>query len=68
MFLLSRRKLIAGASASAAAGLAGCANTNSNPAVNAAVADAVGPNYDVIYAERKDGAFIIPAVQRQARS
>jgi lipoprotein-anchoring transpeptidase ErfK/SrfK len=63
MFLLSRRKLIAGASASAAAGLAGCVNTNPNPAVNAAVADAVGANYDVIYAERKDGAFIIPAVQ-----
>jgi lipoprotein-anchoring transpeptidase ErfK/SrfK len=76
MFLLSRRKMIAGASASAAACLAGCANTNPNSAVNAAAlppsgspaaqtaaADAVEPNYHVIYAEIQDGAFTIPAVQ-----
>jgi lipoprotein-anchoring transpeptidase ErfK/SrfK len=64
MFLLSRRKMIAGASASAAACLAGCVNTNPNAAVNAAaVAGAVVPSYDGIYAEKKDGAFIIPAVQ-----
>lgn len=65
MFLLSRRKMIAGASASAAACLTGCVNTNRNPAVDAAAlpADTVEPNYDAIYAEMQDGAFIIPAVQ-----
>ena len=72
MPLLSRREIMAGISASAAAGLAGCANTNPNPAayggafpspVATAAADGVQPNYDAIYAEMKDGAFVIPAVQ-----
>jgi lipoprotein-anchoring transpeptidase ErfK/SrfK len=73
MFLLSRRKMIAGASASAAACLAGCVNTNPDAAVNAAApsppasrtagADAVDPNYDEIYASVKDGAFTVPAFQ-----
>jgi lipoprotein-anchoring transpeptidase ErfK/SrfK len=69
MSLLSRRKMITGASASAAACLAGCVNTNPNPAVNAAAlsapraADAVLPNYSAIYAQINDGAFTIPAVQ-----
>lgn len=76
MFLLTRRKMIAGASASAAAGLAGCVSTDPNPAVNAAalssppspaaraaMADAVEPNYNAVYAEVKDGEFTVPAVQ-----
>jgi lipoprotein-anchoring transpeptidase ErfK/SrfK len=76
MFLLSRRKMIAGASASAAASLAGCVNTNPDPAVNAAAlapsaspaaradaADALQPNYYETYAEIKDGSFTIPAFE-----
>jgi lipoprotein-anchoring transpeptidase ErfK/SrfK len=79
MSFLSRRQMIAGASASAAAGLAGCVNTNPNPAVNAAalspsapppspaapsaVADGVEPNYNEIYGGVKDGSFTVPAVQ-----
>ena len=76
MFLLTRRKMIAGASASAAAGLAGCVSTDPNPTINAAalssppspaarpaMADAVEPNYSAIYAEVKDGEFTVPAVK-----
>jgi lipoprotein-anchoring transpeptidase ErfK/SrfK len=68
MFLLSRRKLIAGASASAATGLAGCVTTNptlpsASLAARTAAANAVEPNYDAIYSEIQDGAFVIPAVQ-----
>jgi lipoprotein-anchoring transpeptidase ErfK/SrfK len=70
---LSRRTIIAGVSASAAASLAGCVNSNPNPAINAAAltppppppggaADAIEPNYNAIYAEAKDGNFIVPAV------
>ncbi|WOJ90506.1 L,D-transpeptidase [Methylocapsa polymorpha] len=72
MFLLSRRKMIAGASASSAACLAGCVNTNPNPAANAAIppqpsasradaADTVQANYSAIYAELNDGGFTVPA-------
>ncbi|MGH6840582.1 MAG: L,D-transpeptidase [Methylocella sp.] len=70
---LTRRAMIAGASASAAAALAGCVSTNSNPSLNAAaitgapansaMADTVSPQYSLIYAEIKDGAFIVPAVE-----
>jgi hypothetical protein len=61
MLFLTRRSVIAGASVSAATCLAGC--TNPNPSLNAAaIADAVEPQYSSIYAEIKDGAFTVPAV------
>jgi lipoprotein-anchoring transpeptidase ErfK/SrfK len=61
MVFLTRRSVIAGASVSAATCLAGC--TNPNPSLNAAViANAVEPQYSSIYAEIKDGAFTVPAV------
>jgi lipoprotein-anchoring transpeptidase ErfK/SrfK len=77
MSFLTRRTIIAGASASAASCLAGCVGTNPSPSVNAAaiatalppspansaLADAVSPQYSSIYAEVKDGAFIVPAVE-----
>ncbi|MGH6839813.1 MAG: L,D-transpeptidase, partial [Methylocella sp.] len=73
MSFLTRRSIIAGASASAAATLAGCVGTNPNPSLNAAaipaapansaMADAVEPHYSSIYAEAKDGAFTVPAVE-----
>ncbi|MGH6795643.1 MAG: L,D-transpeptidase [Methylocella sp.] len=77
MSFLTRRSIIAGASASAATCLAGCANTNPNPVINAAaipaspapspanpaMADAVEPQYSSIYAEIKDGPFTVPAVK-----
>src|SRR3984893_36656 len=76
MSILTRRTMIAGASASAAASLAGCASSNPNPAINAAalpppsspaahpaMADAVEPNYSVVYAEVKDAALTVPAVK-----
>ncbi len=72
---LTRRTVIAGVSASAAASLAGCTSTNPNPGINAAAAtpaplppgpagaaDAIEPNYNAIYAEVKDGSFVVPAV------
>jgi lipoprotein-anchoring transpeptidase ErfK/SrfK len=72
MFFLTRRMMIAGASASAATCLAGCASTNPNPSLNAAaipaspatsaVADAIEPNYNAVYAGAKDGEFTVPAV------
>src|SRR5580700_7305417 len=73
MFFLTRRSVIAGASVSAATCLAGCASTNPNPSLNAAaspppspanpaLADAVEPNYNSIYAEVKDTNFTVPAV------
>ena len=73
MTFFTRRTIIAGASASAAATLAGCVGTNPNPSLNAAaiaaspansaMADAIEPNYSAIYAEIKDGAFTVPAVK-----
>ncbi|WP_026606011.1 L,D-transpeptidase [Methylocapsa acidiphila] len=69
MILLNRRTMVAGASASAAACLAGCVSTDPNPAVTAAAVsvapavDAVTPNYNAIYAEVRDGAYAIPAFQ-----
>ncbi len=79
MFFLTRRMMIAGASASAASCLAGCVGTNPNPVINAAaipappppwppqaahdMADAVEPQYSAIYAEVKDGNFTVPAVK-----
>jgi lipoprotein-anchoring transpeptidase ErfK/SrfK len=77
MFFLTRRSVIAGASVSAASCLAGCASTNPNPSLNAAaiaaspppspanpaMADAVEPSYNAIYAEMKDDPFIVPAVK-----
>lgn len=78
MAFLTRREMIAGASASAAAGLAGCASSNPNAAINAAatlpspppsaadppaaVADAA-PKFSAIYAEVKDASFTVPAVK-----
>ncbi|HEY8030940.1 MAG TPA: L,D-transpeptidase [Methylocella sp.] len=76
MIILTRRTMIAGVSASAATCLAGCANTNPNPSLNAAavsgapppspanpaMADATEPNYNAIYAESKDANFTVPAV------
>ncbi len=76
MFFLTRRKMIAGVSASAAASVAGCVSSDPNASVNAAamapspppshsaaVADAVQPQYGSVYGEIKDGEFIVPAVQ-----
>ena len=76
MSILTRRTMIAGASASAAASLAGCASSNPNPAINAAalpppsspaaqpaMADAVEPNYSVVYAEVKDADLTVTAVK-----
>ena len=77
MVFLTRRSVIAGASVSAATFLAGCANTNPNPSLNAAaiaaspppssanpaMADAIEPQYSAIYAEIKDDAFTVPAVK-----
>jgi lipoprotein-anchoring transpeptidase ErfK/SrfK len=75
MVFLTRRSVIAGASASAATCLAGCASTNPNPSLNAAtavpppspsnlaMADAVEPEYSSIYAEIKDTNFTVPAVK-----
>jgi lipoprotein-anchoring transpeptidase ErfK/SrfK len=74
MSVLTRRTMIAGASACAATSLAACASSNPNPAINAAavapppspahpaMADAVEPNYSAVYAEVKDGDFTVPAV------
>src|SRR5271155_385879 len=69
MFILTRRSIIAGASASAAVTLAGCVNSNPNPAINATAftppspaADAVEPQYSSIYAEVKDAPFTVPSV------
>ena len=72
MSYLTRRMMIAGASASAATCLAGCASTNPNPAVNAAaitapphptMADAMEPQNSSIYAEIKDNAFTVPGIE-----
>ena len=77
MFFVTRRKMLAGVSASAAASLAGCVSSNPNPAVNAAVispppsppaegpalAVAAQPQYSAVYAEAKDGGFTVPAVK-----
>jgi lipoprotein-anchoring transpeptidase ErfK/SrfK len=75
MSILTRRTMIAGVSASAAATLTGCVSSNPNPAINAAavsappspaqtaMADAVAPRYDEIYSEVKDGEFIVPTVK-----
>ena len=77
MFFLTRRKMIAGVSASAAASVAGCVSSDPNASINAAaiapaspppdhpaaVADTVEPNHNAVYAEVKDGEFIVPAVQ-----
>jgi lipoprotein-anchoring transpeptidase ErfK/SrfK len=75
MFFVTRRSVIAGASASAATCLAGCVSTNPNPSLNAAaiaaspppanpaIADAVEPDYRSIYAEMQDDPFIVPAVK-----
>jgi lipoprotein-anchoring transpeptidase ErfK/SrfK len=73
MSFLTRRMMIAGASASAATCLAGCASTNPNPSLNAAaiaaspansaMADAIEPNYGTTYAEVRDANFTVPAVK-----
>ena len=70
--------LIAGASASAAASLAGCASTNPSPVIQSAalpppqpsspqapqkVAEAIEPNYREIYAEVKGEPFPVPAIK-----
>jgi lipoprotein-anchoring transpeptidase ErfK/SrfK len=70
MASLTRRTILAGVSASAAASLAGCTSTNPNPAINAAAlpppapagaTDVIEPNYNAIYAQVNDGTFIVPA-------
>jgi lipoprotein-anchoring transpeptidase ErfK/SrfK len=77
MSSLTRRTIIAGVSASAAAALAGCGATNPNPSLNAAafpaapplspanpaLVEAVEPDYRLIYGEIKDSAFTVPAVE-----
>jgi lipoprotein-anchoring transpeptidase ErfK/SrfK len=78
MPILTRRTILAGASASAAASLAGCVSSNPNPAINvaalpppppsppshpSAAADAVQPDYKNIYGEVKDGAFTVAAIK-----
>jgi lipoprotein-anchoring transpeptidase ErfK/SrfK len=76
MFFLTRRKMIAGVSASAAASVAGCVSSDPNASVNAAamapspppshpavMADAVEPQYGAVYGQIKDGEFTVPAVQ-----
>jgi lipoprotein-anchoring transpeptidase ErfK/SrfK len=76
MSFLTRRTIIAGASASAAATLAGCVSSNPNPAINAAalsppppaspansaMADVIEPRYNEIYGEVKDANFTVAAV------
>jgi lipoprotein-anchoring transpeptidase ErfK/SrfK len=76
MVFLTRRSVIAGASVSAATCLAGCASTNPNPSLNAAaiaasplpspanpaMADAIEPRYNEIYAEIKGDPFTVPGV------
>jgi lipoprotein-anchoring transpeptidase ErfK/SrfK len=68
MSSLTRRTIITGASASAAATLAGCVNSNPNPAIYASAvtpppdtADAIEPRYNEIYAAVSDGKFVVPA-------
>ena len=64
MFFLTRRKMIAGVSASAAASVAGCVSSNPDASVNAAamapspspghpavMADAIEPQYNAVYSE-----------------
>lgn len=72
MPLLTRRTLIAGASASAAASLAGCASTNPSPVIQSAAlpppasqppSEAVEPKYGDIYAEVKGEPYPVPAVK-----
>ncbi|QGM45739.1 L,D-transpeptidase [Methylocystis heyeri] len=75
MVFLTRRRLIAGASISAAAGLAGCASVKPAPAINAlALAPAAAPpaappvvaeagDFKTTYGEVKDGQFTVPAVK-----
>jgi lipoprotein-anchoring transpeptidase ErfK/SrfK len=77
MLCITRRKMIVSASASAAAGLAGCVSSNPTPAIDAAaipappppsraepaMAEDVAPKYSAIYAEMKDGEFTVPAVK-----
>jgi lipoprotein-anchoring transpeptidase ErfK/SrfK len=71
--MITRRTIIAGASASAAATLAGCVSSNPNPAIYAAAvpppsptqpetADAIEPSYKEVYAAMSDGKFTVPAV------
>jgi lipoprotein-anchoring transpeptidase ErfK/SrfK len=74
MSFLTRRTILAGASASAAAALAGCANSSPNPGIKVAAltppppsepggaGDIIEPNYHEIYGEVKDGNFVVPAV------
>jgi lipoprotein-anchoring transpeptidase ErfK/SrfK len=75
MFFLTRRKMLAGASAFAAVGLAGCTSSNPAPTISAAVIPVPPPppahpaaidgspiKTSAIYAEMKDGEFTIPAV------
>jgi lipoprotein-anchoring transpeptidase ErfK/SrfK len=75
MSFLTRRSIIAGASASAAAGLAGCVSSNPNPAINAAavvpppspahpgVGDAVSPQYSSVYGEVTGEPHAVPAIK-----
>ena len=75
MSILTRRSILAGVSASAAASLAGCVSSNPNASVAAAippsapqspspaVANAVSPNYNDVYGEVKDANFTVPAVK-----
>lgn len=75
MTFITRRTMIAGASASAAACLAGCVGTNPNPAINAAaatppaapphpaMADAVEPQNSMLYGEVTTEPHPVPAIK-----
>ncbi|HXW70602.1 MAG TPA: L,D-transpeptidase [Methylocella sp.] len=78
MPIFTRRTILSGASAAAAASLAGCVTSNPNPAITAsalppppgapspamqsAAGDIIEPRYGEIYAQMKDGEFVVPAV------
>jgi len=74
MLSITRRKMIALASASTAASLAGCVSSDVKPvtassavpassAEHPAPANGVTPNYSAIYSEIKDANFTVPAVK-----
>jgi lipoprotein-anchoring transpeptidase ErfK/SrfK len=74
MLSITRRKMIAGAAASAAAGLTGCASSDTKPVISTsavpaspaehpAIATGVAANYSAIYSEIKDANFTVPAVK-----
>jgi len=75
MPILTRRKVIAGAAASAASTLAACTSTNPNPVIRATALPAqeplasqdfgssIDPKFSEIYAEVKGEPFPVPAIK-----